>query len=417
MKTPAYRCINLDWLEVYCLEDDRTYPHDEDYFRRCGYEVRSRGYGTRVYTQMFTILNDHLEPLIEVRRVPVGAFKSGEKCILEPYSCHLRLCNSTCYRDDAARFLDDFLKQHGFHFQRISRVDICLDFEYFDSGDDPQKFVKRYLNRTYMKINQANISAHGKDELDGITFNSLSWGSPVSAISTKLYNKTLEIKQVKDKPYIRQAWFLSHLVDNPVTLMRCPTPTTAYEPVIWRLEFSIRSSLKGWLTMKTEHGEHNKFQSVRNTLDIFYTRESMLNLFASIQYHYFYFVYYEEGKRKYACKQKQLFDFSSQQTQFYRVDKVATAKPLDKSVPALIKRLQHYRLTHPQPALVQACDTLLADLQDTELRSTLSDPFNRTELQLLQQLIALRMKENTRRPLEEDKERLESMLGLLDDLF
>ena len=46
------------------------------------------------------------------------------------------------------------------------------------------------------KVNQCKLSAHGKDSFDDRIWNSLSWGAEKSMISTKLYNKTLEMKEV-----------------------------------------------------------------------------------------------------------------------------------------------------------------------------------------------------------------------------
>lgn len=66
------RCVNLDWVEVYCLESGKNFPHDANYFRECGYFVREREYGTRQYNQMFTILDENDLGFIEVRRDPVS---------------------------------------------------------------------------------------------------------------------------------------------------------------------------------------------------------------------------------------------------------------------------------------------------------------------------------------------------------
>ena len=60
------RCINLDWLEVFCFEIGE--PHDADFFRRAGFVVDEREYGTRIYNQMFTLMGDDGHPLLEVRR-------------------------------------------------------------------------------------------------------------------------------------------------------------------------------------------------------------------------------------------------------------------------------------------------------------------------------------------------------------
>ena len=66
------RCVNIDWLEVYVLEANDRYPCNADYFRRQGYLVRERDYGTRVYKEMFEIVDEMNNPLLEIRRNPAS---------------------------------------------------------------------------------------------------------------------------------------------------------------------------------------------------------------------------------------------------------------------------------------------------------------------------------------------------------
>lgn len=62
------RCVNIDWLEVFCSEG-LLGPRDAEYFIRQGYDVEKRAYGTPQYRQMFTI-NEGGRPVLEVRRDP-----------------------------------------------------------------------------------------------------------------------------------------------------------------------------------------------------------------------------------------------------------------------------------------------------------------------------------------------------------
>lgn len=48
------RCLNIDWLEVYALEPDKL---DADFFISDGWSVQPRPYGTRVYDEMFTLMD------------------------------------------------------------------------------------------------------------------------------------------------------------------------------------------------------------------------------------------------------------------------------------------------------------------------------------------------------------------------
>ncbi len=374
------RCINIDWLELYCLEPAR--PRDAQFFRDHGWSVREREYGTRVYAEMFVLDGTDFYPLLEIRRKPISS-------VLEPNACHIRLTNRTCYFQDAIPRLTKFLSDYGYHVQRISRIDIALDFEKFDSGDDPQVFVRRYMRGKYAKINQSNISAHGRDDWSAREWNSLSWGSLSSPIGTKLYNKTLELREVKDKPYIRQAWFLTHLVDDPERLTRRRSSGEVYSPTIWRLEFSIRSAVKNWVRLERD-GRRGDWQSVRNTLSMYDTREKMLSMFASLVRHYFHFKHYVEGRSKYKCDDKELFTFAPSD-EYYEVEKVASPNKPDRDLLSLLSRLRHYRVTHSRADQRQAADALIKCIEDEDMSRLNSNPWSRAELQALQLAIAGRL--------------------------
>ena len=380
------RCINLDWLEVHALEPADE-PHTADYFARCGYVVHLRDYGTRIYREMITLDGTDGEPLIEVRRDPKSTLHS-------PYETHIRLHNRTCYFDDAVTQLQRFLTVHRYEFARISRVDICCDFERFDSGDDPQRFLHRYLSGQYSKINQSNISAHGTDTWNAREWNSVSWGSPTSDIGTKFYNKTLELfdptTKAYRKPYIRQAWLLSGLVDDMINVTRRGADGLSYVPQIWRVEFSIRSSVKKWFVIE-KNGKHKAYQSICNTLDMYDSRVKLVTLFAALTQHYFHFKHYEEGKRKDRCRDKDLFKWTGEQF-VYKVGKysVASADKPDKPLMTLINKLREYLQRNKTDEVRQACNVILNALENDQLRHDLDTPFRRAEIIALQEVVARR---------------------------
>lgn len=72
----AKRCVNIDWLEVYALEDV-TQVRDAEYFLQRGIFVMQRAYGTRVWSQMFTICDTQGDPMLEVRRAPISTVANG----------------------------------------------------------------------------------------------------------------------------------------------------------------------------------------------------------------------------------------------------------------------------------------------------------------------------------------------------
>lgn len=381
------RCVNLDWLEVHVMEPPAD-PHDANYFRRAGLTVVERDYGTRVYREMFTVNDTRGNPFVEVRRNPYSTGYGGVHAVEE---CHLRLVNAACYFDDAAARLQQFMDAYHYTFNRISRVDICMDFERFDEGDDPAAFLARYLRQVYSKINQGNITAHGADRWNGQLWNSVSWGSPTSAIGTKFYNKTQELYDQATgtyrKPHIRYAWLKCGLIDDFHKVLK-KRDDGWYTPQIWRVEFSIRSSVKKWFAIEL-NGKEKHYQSIRNTLDMYDCREKLLTLFASLQQHYFHFKHYEKGQRKDRCRDKVLFKWSGVQTTYKvgRDDSLAILgegakqqRPYD----TLIRKLREYQQARPRQDIVDACQVIIRAIEGDYLRSDLRNPFSYQELQQLQ---------------------------------
>ena len=394
MQVPdSKRCVNLDWLEVHCMEPSGD-PHDANYFRRVGLTVSERDYGTRVYKEMFTVNDVHGNPFVEVRREPYSTGYGGIHAVEE---CHLRLVNAACYLDNAAALMQNFIDTYGYYINRISRVDICLDFERFDEGDDPAVFLSRYLRQVYSKINQGNITAHGADRWNGQVWNSVSWGSPTSAIGTKFYNKTMELYDPATgtyrKPHIRYAWLKCGLIDDFHKVMK-QGKDGWYTPQIWRVEFSIRSSVKKWFAIEL-NGEEKHYQSIRNTLDMYDCREKLLTLFASLQQHYFHFKHFQKEQRKDRCPDKVLFRWNQPQVT-YKVGRDDTSMILgeghkqQRPCDTLIRKLKEYQLHHTAKDITDACQVIIRAIEGDYLRSDLRNPFSYVELMQLQRALAMK---------------------------
>lgn len=375
------RCINLDWLEVFCFEIGE--PHNADYFRRAGFVVDEREYGTRIYNQMFTLMGEDGHPLLEVRRSP--------KSLLMPQQAtHLRLVNRSCYFDNAADVMAEFIDRYDYTFQRISRVDICLDFVRFDDNTLPRVFMQRYMRGKFSKINQANIRAHGSDNWTGRVWNSVSWGSPSSMIGTKFYNKTLELYDPKTdsfgKPYIRHAWFNAGIIDN---IDRCTLDGVEQE--IWRVEFSIQSSVKRWSVIELD-GKAKDYQSLHNTLDCYDCKDKLLAMFAALQQHYFHFKRYIMEQRKDRCPDRRLFNFNIAQTLVKpeHPETLSQRKP-DAQLLVLIKNLRNYILVADSMEARHLSTQLLGLLEKLQLRQELENPASYRELIALQTLMQRRV--------------------------
>lgn len=398
------RCINLDWLEI-CAMEPLAKPLDANYFRSCGFVVIEREYGSKVWRDIFTIEDEHGHAFMEVRRAPKSE-------IIEQNITHLRLVNRYCYFEDAPDIMQAFLDTHGYEFHHITRVDICLDFEYFDYGDKPRDFMRRYIEGKFSKINQANVHAHGSDEWSGRVWNSVSWGAPSSDVGTKFYNKTLElydpITKRYGKPYIREAWQAAHLVDDMTDCTKIGKDGERYTVEVWRVEFSIRSSVRRWFCIELNGKQRHK-QSIRNTLDMYNSKAKLLILFASLSEHYFHFKhlikrykFYEEGHtdgyalRKDRCPDKLLFRWKDTQ-QFYKIEKehVSGNNKPDCHNLRLLGMLKEFRDRTFDKALKQSASVIIDYLQDHIARHDMANNLTRQDINALRMALSRHMKHPT----------------------
>lgn len=338
---------------------------------------------------MFTLLDKHNEPFLEVRRKP----KSSEDIhgVLSPYSAHIRLTNRYCYMPGCVNILREFLAQYGYEFRRIFRIDICCDFERFDLGDDPAKFIRRYVSHKFVNINLCNHTMRGRDRWDGFEDNYISWGNPKSVVSTKLYNKTLELIEVKDKPYIRSAWMAANLVTNPITMVKIRKDGTQYTPTIWRVEFSVKSGAAGWAILEDSTGSKTKKKPIANTLSCYDTDTKLLQMFASLAHHYFHFKYYEKGQRKDRCRDKVLFHFDFAKDTLVKLSRVSQSTPQSSDDDRLQKALIRYEQAHFEPTIKKACGIILEAIQRDKVRTLTADRWDTRQLLEMQQILARRM--------------------------
>lgn len=362
------------------------HPCNADFFRRQGWTVDERQYGTRIYQEMFTLFSTDGYRMFEIRRNP---FATGNG-IFTPRSTHIRLRNRYCYDVSPIALLRDFLVRYDYQLHSIYRIDVCMDFERFDDGTKPSEFVARYMKHRYSKINQCTLNAHGSDLWDGRIWNSLKWGNPTSMVTTKLYNKTMELARAgADKPYIRHAWFDARLIDDPVRCIKVTANGTTYKPDIWRVEFSIKASSAKWYVIEDCNGKRKKKRSMPNTLDVYDTKEKLIQVFASLAHHYFHFKHFEEGVRKDRCKDKEVFKFTPGDTAC-KLSALASDRPQSNDLQKLISRLCLLMANTLDLKVKDACAVLIDLLQSKLMASDLANPWDATQLTALRLLISQR---------------------------
>lgn len=285
-------CINIDWFEVFTYEPEDCYG--PQWYEQLGYKVADRGYGTRVFNEMFTLIVDG-HPWLEVRRDPCSKKRHGG--ILPDKACTLRLVNRALYDWFPINDLFNFMRDLGFKYKTnrlccVSRVDLAIDFidKSFEIDGTPvtcNDFIKRYMSGEWWKIGASKVEAYGEEFADGMHYHALKFGSPTSMVGTKLYNKTLEMAQIKMKPYIIENWINAGLLTDDQDTAE-----------VWRLEFSIHGNADGWVEEKTPV-QDNYYQS--NDIEAYVHTENYITFLKGLISHYFCFAKKEPGKSKYRC--------------------------------------------------------------------------------------------------------------------
>lgn len=401
------RCVNIDWLEVYVLEDNQRYPCNADYFRRYGYFVTERVYGTRLYREMFTIQDEHGEDMIEVRRNPFSAESSFSG--LSERSSHIRFVNRYCYFDNAVRIMAEFLIRHDYEFQRIYRIDVAYDFRAFDYGDNPERFIRRYVEKKFSKVNQTKVRVFGDDGWTSFDWESISWGSPTSMVSTKMYNKTKELASMGwSKPWIVQAWFESGLIESYTDL-----------PDVWRIEFSMHSSAKNWLRIEDSDAKRTATKMIPHTLELFDGRDKLWQRFQDLAHHYFRFRYIEYNqkvnsdgsrdlKRKDLCREKKLFQWDEKR-EFYKIDNVTRTSTPSTENERLRRAVIRYKGRSLDMDVRRSCDVIIQALENQVIHRHTSHG-TREEIDAIRLQIATRTDWN----LEEVYRQADKILQLLE---
>jgi hypothetical protein len=369
------KLVNIDWLEVYCLAPDIVAVPNAIWFRSQGWDVKTRDYGTPQYKEVFTRFDADHFPLYEIRRDPYSLKQNGG--IFDPRACHIRLSNRACYQKNCIGLLRDFILRYGYELKSVSRVDICADFNKFDNGKDPQRFLADFMHGDWLKIHQSRLAAHGieylyqngvktstnvaayaGDSIGGRAFNSIKWGSPTSAISTKMYNKTMELKQGKPKKYIQARWKQAGLLNDDAN-------------PVWRVEFSLSSSIKNFVRLDT--GE-----LIYMNLTTIDTPEKLNGLFAALSQVYFHFKYKSRTRngtpqRKDRCKDYFPFTYNPKDaikpvTLPLTKDPTRTDRMIMRRLKEFFEDREHDMTTKEKQGVLSFIDYLAESFDDDELR-------------------------------------------------
>lgn len=296
------RCISVDWLTMYCeckmiVQNKR-------------WEWRKLDHGTNQFSEVYQVYDKEENQLYcTVERAPYSP-------IIPKHAMMVQVANRYLYKANWNVELCNFMLASNITPKSISRIDICCDFNEFAYGINPAAFIKKVASGKYRYAGKSEITyqTSRKGQRD---FKYMRIGNRESEISSYLYNKTLELEEKYDKPYIREMWKNSG-IDTSRT--------------VWRLEVSLSNKQMRGIMEST--GE-----IFRIDLSFLDTQSQVENVYHAAVTKSFHFKYDKKGQRTTRLKTVPLF--RSQSTTILLTIPINEAKTnrMDKII---VKRLANY---------------------------------------------------------------------------
>lgn len=239
--------ISVDWLQLYCHINSQFEigEHIVGAFKLDVQAKHTRFYSRFAIASLITENGSYIE-FAEI------LFSPNSK-VLDPRSAHVKVYNEQLYTSVWFRNLTMLLKAAGLEYRSVTRVDLAYDCNKFAKGTDPQNLLKGYFlqkilkigtNRCTMQIANMgyNLETVGEEwerprTLPRPCVTGVTWGSITSGKQHVIYNKSLEMREVKYKPWIVDRWVQHGLDPNKV----------------WRAEIRIANRGKEMMFNDPEH--------------------------------------------------------------------------------------------------------------------------------------------------------------------
>ena len=263
------KIINIDWLSFFCQCGDIVNFDN--------YTLEEKSYGTQIFEKVADV--------IKYNEVVATVLWQPRSAILQKDSAMIKIKNRQLYNGKWHQIFCDIADNWYCHHFKISRIDICADFVYFKNGLHPKTLISNFLTQKFVKVGRGKFKVMGNQK-KYINYQYLRFGSGSSDISAYLYNKSAEMREVRDKPYIREQW---KNLNNKNNLD------------IWRLEFSLKG--KSLKIVDTIDGNY-----MIDNFEVLKDKEVISNIFSFMVNKYFSFVIPENQKNKSRWKKIKLFD-------------------------------------------------------------------------------------------------------------
>lgn len=254
-------CISVDWLQTFC----HAAPISESHYSARGYNfvVKKESYETAQFKDIFTVYYKS-HPAATIQQTP-------RTSVINPRATCVKIANRILYCKQYINILYAIQESMSMTYKGITRIDLCYDCNYLRDGRDPARFIRQFVANEPLQIGHivrngsSRFTLHGTRSNSSIaSLNSIRWGSPTAKIGAYCYDKTQELIEIKDKPWIRQVWEengieygikdseLRHLSSREKKHKIENEGLSEYiEKKVWRFEISIKCQGTDVLNMNT----------------------------------------------------------------------------------------------------------------------------------------------------------------------
>lgn len=254
-------CISVDWLQTF---NHAATLEPGTYKGTLGdYTVKLEEHQTAQFLRVYTVYhkNLHVATICQQPRTSV----------IHPAATTLKLANRVLYCERYIEMLYDLNTTLSIHYKGITRIDLCLDCNELAGGRQVARFLREYVCAEplqpghIIRNGSSRFTCHGtRTHTSASNITSIRWGSSRNKVQAYCYDKTLELIEVKDKPWIRDMWEQNGLeysilwdklrdLDEKSKQRKIDnTGLSEYvEKRVWRFELSINSQGTDILNMAT----------------------------------------------------------------------------------------------------------------------------------------------------------------------
>lgn len=294
--------VSVDWLSLYCKGSILA---DSGFFDF----VREQG-GTAQFAERWTVYDRVTrEGFADIQMRPYSKIIPSDAVIV-------KIKNKVLYREGWWHDVLHFLNVTGLIPESISRIDICADFNYLDRGLHPKTLIDRFLRNEYLKMGTTKYDIIGEQK-GCQDFSYIRFGNRENEVCVYMYNKTKELQEVKNKPYIVALWKENGLDINKD---------------VWRLEVSMR-------TDKLRIIEKETGEVIRLGLPYLKTVGIIENIYMAAIKRFFNFKINDGQQKKSRMKDVEIFASRHPTILLREIPKKVTSNRTDKIV---VKKIANY---------------------------------------------------------------------------